>query len=639
MNAEPTKVLLVEDNPSDARLIREMLFEERGDSASVVRQTFALECVERLSAGLARLSSGDIDVVLLDLSLPDSHGLGTFSKMHAEVPQVPIILLTGLDDEELGVTAVREGAQDYLVKGQVDDNLLVRAIHYAIERKRVGKALLLAAQHWQDTFDAIGDLVAILDRDHRVVRANQAMHEAFGGKEVLGVPCYGLFHGTERCILDCPVEKTFRSGKAAQTELREEHLGDRWLQIFSYPIKSEDGTVENVVHIARDTTEQRRTEERIQQHERLMAVGQLGAGIAHDFNNLLTGIMGYAELALDDLEPDSRAYQYITIIPKLGNRGANLIKQLLTFSRQTPTERRPMNLLPLVKEIVKMLQHTLPEHIVIRVVSPDRVATINGDPTQMQQVITNLCVNAAHAMPNGGELTLSVTDVTLDEEYCRHHTDVSPGNYVNLSVRDTGVGMTPEVQGHIFEPFFTTKEVGGGTGLGLAVVYGIIETHEGHIGVYSEEGKGTEFTVYLPTLDVGEAREDVSGEERLPGGTETLLFVEDESMVLGAGQMMLESLGYTVLAARNGEEALEIYLPRWDEIALVLTDMVMPKMGGGELYEALLRINPGVKVVLVSGYNIKASNSDLQALGFKGFVQKPFRRNGLARKIREVLDE
>ena len=627
----PIKVLLVEDNPGDARLIREML-PETSDVP------FDLACVDRLSDGLERMASGDMDVVLLDLSLPDSQGLDTFIRARDHAPQMPIILLTGLDDKESAVTAVREGAQDYLVKGQVDGNLLVRAVQYAIERKQAERALVQAAQHWQNTFDAIEDMVAIIDRDYRVLRANRAMSEAFAGQEMIGAHCHELFHGTEESLPECPTCQTFRTGEATHMELHEEHLGDRWINMSAYPTREKDNAVQQIVHVVRDITEQKLAEERIQRQNRLTAVGQLGAGIAHDFNNLLTGIIGYAELASETLDPGSRVYQYINAIPKLGVRGADLIKQLLTFSRQADVERKPMNLVPLIKEIVKMLERTLPESIDIRMVGMDQVAAINADPTQIQQVIMNLCVNAGHAMPEGGELTLEINSVSLDREYCGHHPEAKPGDYIRLSVRDTGVGMTSDVQERAFEPFFTTKKVGEGTGLGLSVVYGIVRAHEGHIGIYSEVGKGTQFNVYIPSTSIEEACEEAPKEGHLPVGTEHLLFVEDEPMVLGAGRAMLESLGYTVLTARDGEEGLKAYLSHWDEISLVLTDMVMPRMGGRDLHEALTRVNPEVKVVLVSGYSMNQSLDELMSAGFKGFVHKPFRADNLARAVREALD-
>ncbi len=333
--------------------------------------------------------------------------------------------------------------------------------------------------------------------------------------------------------------------------------------------------------------------EQLLQAQKMEAVGTLAGGIAHDFNNLLTQVIGFAELAL--LEPDTspRWREYISRLPENAQRAARLISQLLTFSRQAATESQPLQLLHLIKETLKMLERTVPENISIRMKVSSDVALVNADPTQIQQVILNLCINASHAMPNGGELTVGLENVALDEAYCQQYACARPGDYVCLSVRDTGVGMAPEVQKRIFEPFFTTKGVGEGTGLGLAMVYGIVTSHEGHIHVTSEVEKGSEFKVYLPAMNAGAALVVAPEQESPVGGRETILMVEDQAEVLDAGQAMLEGLGYRVMTAANGEEAVEVYRAHRAEIDLVLTDMVMPKMGGHALYEALRQIDSG----------------------------------------------
>ena len=509
MNAEPIEVLLVEDNPSDARLIREMLFEERGDSASVVRQTFALECVERLSAGLARLSSGDIDVVLLDLSLPDSHGLGTFSKMHAEVPQVPIILLTGLDDEELGVTAVREGAQDYLVKGQVDGNLLVRTIRYAIERK--------------------------------------------GAEE-------------------------------RQNDLEE--------QLF--------------------------------QSQKLEAIGTLAAGIAHDFNNILTAMIGYAELL--EMHPDMPAFARPDLghIVEGGRRAAHLIRQILDFSRKSIIQLRPLDMMSFLKETTRFLQRTIPETIHIALEMDIGEYPINADSTQLQQMLTNLAVNARDAMPEGGELRFRLSRFILESDTSPPVSGMSPGEWTVLSVSDTGMGIPPEHLPHIYDPFFSTKEVGKGTGLGLAQVYGIVRQHDGFIDEESEVGKGTTFDIYLPTLGVRVKPPTKAVPEDLSCGRgELVLVAEDEPFVVDLIEKMLKRLGYRALTAGNGQEALRIYDQHREKIVLVLTDLIMPGMGGVELFHALSERNPDVKVALMTGYPLRSEGEKLLSQGLIAWVQKP----------------
>jgi CheY-like chemotaxis protein len=266
------------------------------------------------------------------------------------------------------------------------------------------------------------------------------------------------------------------------------------------------------------------------------------------------------------------------------------------------------------------------------------VPLVEADPTQVQQVIMNLATNARDAMPDGGELTLEIAEATLDEAYCRLHADCIPGDYVCLSVRDTGTGMSPEVQARIFEPFFTTKGIGAGTGLGLASLYGIVKNHGGHVRVNSEPGQGTEFSVYFP-VSADETREGQEpGQARTPGGRETVLLVDDASSVLKTGKRMLESFGYTVLTARDGDEGLEVYRSNQDKIALVLTDMAMPKMTGKRLCEEILRIDPTMRLLLASGHGSDGDLTELRTLGVQGFVQKPFSLAGLGQAVREALD-
>ena len=413
----------------------------------------------------------------------------------------------------------------------------------------------------------------------------------------------------------------------------EVHKATEGLQRANQELQGEIGERKRAEEILKTQTEQ------LVHAQKMEAVGTLAGGIAHDFNNLLTQVIGFAELAL--LEPDGspRWREYVAKLPENAQRAAKLIAQLLTFSRQAATEPQPLHLLNLVKETVKILERTVPESITLRVKVSPEVAQVNADPTQMQQVILNLCINASHAMPDGGELIVGLANATLDEAHCRHYAYGRPGDYVCLSVRDTGTGMPPEVQKRIFEPFYTTKGVGEGTGLGLAMVYGIVKSHEGHIDVSSEAGKGSEFRVYLPAMKVGATPVVAPEKESLVGGTETLLLVEDEGDVLDTGQVMLQGLGYRVLTAMNGEEAIQVYRAHQAEIDLVLTDMVMPKMGGQALYAALRQINPGVKAVLMSGYSLKQDIADLLAKGLKGFVQKPFNFARLGRAVRQALDE
>ena len=360
--------------------------------------------------------------------------------------------------------------------------------------------------------------------------------------------------------------------------------------------------------------------------------------MAHDFNNLLTGIVGYAELAAREMPPDSAAYEFVSAIPTQGKRAADLIASLMTFSREARSERQPLTLQPLVKETGKMLQHTLPETIAVEMLWSDWEPIVSADPTQIQQIIMNLGTNARDAMPEGGELAVELSEFVADQEYCQHYADATPGRYACLSVRDTGHGMPREVQDRIFDPFFTTKPPGEGTGLGLAIVYGIVKDHGGFLHVYSEVGAGTEFRVFLPLTRDSGAPSDDGASSPVPNGNETLLLVEDDEMVLSVGQDMLSALGYTVLTAKHGEEGLETFRTNQDDIALVLTDRTMPKMGGRELYQEMVKIRPDVKALFVSGYPIRDDAPELRWEGVVGAVHKPFDMDTLGHVVREALD-
>lgn len=513
MKNKPVKILLIEDNAGDARLLKEMLSDGGPDS-------FTLLWADWLSEGLEQLETEEIDVVLLDLSLPDSQGLDTFTRVHARKPQMPVIVLSGLSDEKVSIKAVREGAQDYLIKGQVDNNLLTRAIRYAIERKQA-----------------------------------------------------------------------------------EEHM---------------------------------------QRQERLAAVGQLAGGIAHDFNNFLTSIMLHAHILTHMQDVSSEAKSIAETITSESRRAAQLVRQILDFSRRSMMETKAIDLAAFLNETVNILRKTLPENIQLLVKTGGSEYVVKADSTRIQQVVMNLALNARDAMPQGGRLRIDLSKVqTMPGEQLDiakiWSTEIPPGEWVCLAVSDTGVGMTEKTQAHLFEPFFTTKGLEG-TGLGLAQVYGIVKQHGGYIGVDTELGRGTTFRIYLPVCN---SDEDTSAEAQealsIPKGSgEIILLVEDEEKVRKANQMMLESLGYQVLTAGNGKEGLAAYQST-DRIDLVLTDMVMPEMGGKELVQEFQRTNPNVKILIMTGYAMQESLQELQDAGFTSIIYKPLDASALAKAVHQAL--
>jgi PAS domain S-box-containing protein len=388
----------------------------------------------------------------------------------------------------------------------------------------------------------------------------------------------------------------------------------------------------------RDISKEQELRGQLLQAQKLDSIGTLAGGIAHDFNNLLTSIMGFSQLAMIDFDPASKTYQNLERVVHLGDQAAGLIRQLLTFSRQAHTEKRPLSLSPLVKETTKVLERTLPETIQISSQTHAGVHNISADATQMQQVLMNLCVNARDAMPDGGKLSISLQNVTLDPETARGHGEQTPGDYVRLSVADTGTGIPSQVIDRIFEPFYTTKAEGKGTGLGLAMVHGIVQSHGGHIQVHTSEDEGTELEIYLMAIKE-EVPEETTSDRETPRGTETLLIVEDDANVREIAEKMLVGQGYRVIAARDGEEGLAAYESD-KTVDLVISDLVMPGLSGIELSEELTRRNPDVKILFISGYNKQEEVAAAMAKGAAvGFLQKPFDLTILAAKVREALDE
>jgi two-component system, cell cycle sensor histidine kinase and response regulator CckA len=315
-----------------------------------------------------------------------------------------------------------------------------------------------------------------------------------------------------------------------------------------------------------------------------------------------------------------------------------LVQRLLTLSRKTDIRPQPIKLNHRVKDLRKMLERTIPKMIEIQLSLSENLATINADPTQVDQILMNLTVNARDAMPEGGKLVIETNNVVLDEEYARIHLEAESGQYVLLTVTDTGTGMDKETLEHIFEPFYTTKGLGEGTGLGLAMVHGIVRQHRGHIRCYSEPGHGTTFKVYFPAIVSYEDIEELSATLMPRGGSETILLADDEELIRDLGSRILTKAGYEVVTASNGKEALEVYQARSTAIALVLLDLIMPEMGGHQCLEGLLKLNPAVKVVIASGYTADGPTKQTLASGAKGFVNKPYDIRQVLEVVRAVLD-
>ncbi len=395
-----------------------------------------------------------------------------------------------------------------------------------------------------------------------------------------------------------------------------------------------------MIGIIQDITEAKQLEEQLRHSQKMEAIGRLAGGIAHDFNNLLTAILGYSQFLLNDLGMNNPLRQDVEMIKQAGERAAALTRQLLTFSRKQALQPQIINLNHIVTNVEQMLRRLLNENIELITIPEAELGQVEADPGQIEQVILNLAINARDAMLQGGKLIIETANTYLDEAYARQYIDVKAGPYIELTVSDTGIGMDTETQPYIFEPFFTTKGEGKGTGLGLATVHGIVKQSNGHIRVYSEPGYGTTFKIYLPQIGkiFTGAKQNHSKPESY-SGTETILLVEDEKMVRDLAYAILTGHGYTVLQAGNGAQALDIAQQRTEAIHLLLSDVVMPKIGGIALASQLKAIHPETKILLMSGYSINIVERQAIHGANPGFINKPFTVASLSRTVRELLDQ
>jgi len=515
------------------------------------------------------------------------------------------------------------------------------------KQREAEKALLDATHQWRITFDAIHDAVSLMDIDGNILRCNEAMAKLLDRpyREINGHRCYTLVHGTNEPIEQCPhvLMRTTR-----QREQQVLPLRDRWINVTVDPIIDEKGDLIGSVHIMSDITEKRQAEmrmasleEQMRQAQKMEAIGRLAGAVAHDFNNLLTVIKGYSQLALFQLGEDAPGKESIKQIERASEKAANLIRQLLAFSRRQVMEAREVDINALLRDLEKMLRRLIGEDVELVMDLGNDLGRIKTDPGQFEQVIFNLAVNARDAMPKGGKLTIQTNQVEMGAGLDFKTSLLTPGRYVMLSVKDTGIGMPPDVQKRIFEPFFTTKERGKGTGLGLSTVYGIVKQSGGEIVVHSKPGQGTTFNIYFPRIDhesYNKEREEEKRVQEVPAGKETILVVEDNGEVRSLAARILKRQGYTVFEASQPAVALDLCERHGAVIDMVLTDVIMPGMNGREFAERVLAIRPEMKVLYMSGY----PGDTIGEHGFleKGlhFIPKPFTFETLARKVREVLD-
>lgn len=613
---------------------------------SLERRGFRVVSVDSAMGALVRLRKELFDLVVIDYRLPDGKtGLELLADLRSLGYDLPVVMVTGFSNEATVIEALRQGVSDFVPKSTEYLEYLPLAVERAIKTSRTEKQLVQTQTRFQLFVDNSPAIAFVKDEAGCLLYANRKFEEQSQRADWLGKTDLELWPAETAADLrnnDALVQSSGKPHQFEESLPRNDGTVAHWLT-HRFPLV-EDGGRRLLGGVAIDVSAQRTAEkalddreQQLRQAQKMEAVGQLAGGVAHDFNNLLTVILGYSDLLLKERDPDQCA-EATHEIRKAAERAAGLTRQLLAFSRKQVLEPKSLNLNVIVSDMKRMLQRLIGEDMAVSTQLASDLNLVHADPGQIEQVLMNLAVNARDAMPQGGELNIQTANVELGEGYAACHAEVKPGNYVMLSISDSGCGMDAATQARIFEPFFTTKEVGKGTGLGLATVYGIVRQSGGYIWPYSELGLGTTFKIYLPALVTATTDDSPTDSRRKSlSGNETILLVEDEDGVRGMTRQTLQSLGYKVLEASDPLEAIQISETYKGTIHLLLTDVVMPHLNGRRLAELLQPERPEMEVIYISGYTNDAVIRNGILNEEVSFLQKPFSPSVLAQKIRESL--
>jgi len=545
--------------------------------------------------------------------------------------------LSRKDGSELAVSLSL--APIVVARKQVGQYAIIRDI---TERKQAESRILKAKEEWERTFDSIPDAVSIQTPDMRIVRMNQAAAEITGMSKLSATshPCYQVFRSRASVCAGCPIPRTLEEGRPHHATVEYAEAGKVY-QVSASPIFDDQGHLTGIVHSARDITQRSKLEHQLQQAQKMEAIGTLASGIAHDFNNILSPIIGYTEITLDyDLNDPGAVQTNLQEVLKAANRAKDLVRQILAFSRQSKSSEQLIKIQPVIKESLKLLRPSIPSTIAIDAQIDETCGYVLADPTQIYQVIMNLCTNAFQSMRGKkGVLSVRLDEVEVDEESAGALSTLRPGRYVRLSVADTGHGIDQEIVPRIFDPYFTTKKVGEGTGMGLAVVHGIVKSCRGEIAVTSELGKGTTFDIYLPRTEEDTFSGAMALEDAVIGGNERILVVDDERPIVHVLEGILTRLGYQVSACLSSIEALRLFEAEPHGFDAVITDHTMPGMTGIELASRLMALNPDVPIILCTGFNDSGIEDKASEMGIKEYIIKPVEQNEIGHTLRRILDQ
>jgi two-component system, cell cycle sensor histidine kinase and response regulator CckA len=635
----PWQLLIAEDSPEDLELcLREL---KKSDIP------FVADVVSTRDEFTAKLGEKNVDIVISDFRMKGWTGLDALETVKTGSPETPLILLTGTLGDQLAVECIKKGVTDYVLKDQI--GRLPLALHRAKDErqlrdaeKRAVEALRESEARYRGLVDNAPYGIYWEKLDGTLVYANRAL------AQMLGFDAVEEFLAIETtAALYCNPASRLQVQESYLKEQRVDSLVD-WkrkdgravtVRINGRYATDLDRSSPCLEVMVEDVTERLALEAQLLQSRKFEAIGQLAGGIAHDFNNMIGAILGWADMGIEETDSASRLHRHFEKVRHQAERAGALTRQLLAFARRQILEPRDIDFNQAVTETLNLLEKVLGSNIEIKCTLASGLPVVRADPTQLEQVLMNLCINARDAMPEGGLLIVETSKASLDEESCKVQPLAHPGNYVMLCVTDTGIGMDSATLDRIFEPFFTTKELGKGTGLGLATVYGIVRQHGGFVHVYSEPQMGTTFRVYVPVSSAAIPSQTKPIEEpEVEGGTETILIAEDHDGLRQLASETLTKLGYNVIAAADGEDAVRAFRAHGDRVQLAVLDVVLPKLNGPEVYSRVAAERPEIPVIFATGYS--ADFALLQKVQQQGLpmLQKPYTARELARKVRETLD-
>jgi len=629
----PVRILYVEDSEDDVQLVLRQL-RRMGFSPVYTR-------VDTPSAMRQALNSGSWDIILSDYTMPRFNGRAALTLRNELARHIPFIAVSGTIGEETAVDAMKNGMNDYVMKGSLAR--LAPAIRRELIEASVRKSQIESEQELAKTRDrlamalkATNDVIYDWDMSTNRIWHSEVATSRFGcaGNESDRTWWRTRIHPSdlervERSIADAIADRL----PTWSAEYRLQRANEEWAYVLdrSYIMYDGNGGPIRWIGSILDLSDFRPLERQFIQDQKMEAISQLAGGIAHEYNNILTAIIGYSDLVMNRLSPSEALYRDVKLIRDAGERAATLTRQVLNFSRRQATFPIPMNFNLCIGDTSATLQRLLGVHINLVLILDPELGQVRFDPFQVEQVLVNLCANARDAMPNGGSVTIKTNNLELGTADVLDKPDLRPGQFVLLTFSDTGMGMEPRVQEHVFEPFFTTKEVGKGTGLGLSSVYGIVKQNHGHVEFDSSPGKGATFRIYLPRIQSDKQPQPEARKAEENAGSETVLVVEDDEQILELVSRVLRGKGYAVIEAKNGIEALSAMAKHDGMIHLLLTDLVMPTMGGIDLANRVETTHPETRIVIMSGYSDRESHG-------RDFMAKPVTPEQLLFKVREALE-